>query len=138
MSLTKAIYNELIDAGIGEWIGEYNGAPALFTGDLPPEDVNREEFFVLVRPSPASSIQDTKARFGASITHDITCYVKDTGTVEEIDELAKFIRNVFHRNAFEYEGGFCKLALVTPPVSAPVETRMIGRLLSVQFNVTEV
>lgn len=122
-------------------IGTYGGDPAIFTSNKVPFDAPLPRIW-----SPANvatSNFDTLSTDGQDIFRDIMCYVKGAGEsgVDNddalLEQIADRIKTVMHHNLLTITGYNNVITIATPPIVAPTDDTIDGRVISCRFIIQE-
>jgi hypothetical protein len=135
MDLTQAFYDRLTDATLVGMLATYRGAPAIFTVDHVPTDAALP--FVVTPGEIAGTPFDTKTSQGRDILRDIGCYTEDNGSVAAVEAIAERVRVLFHRHRLTVAGGHTMIASADPPMKAPTEDGINGRIVQVRLVVMD-
>lgn len=129
MNLTAAVHARLAgDATLAAMLAKYDGAPAVFTTDPPPDDAALP--YIVVPGDLAQNPFDTKDLRGREIYRDVRCYTPATGSSKLVDDIAERTRFLLHRHRLVVDGVPVMLARVTGPRAAAAEEQSYGRLLT--------
>lgn len=143
MDSTATIFARLTSSvSVSQRLAEFEGDPAIFDDSAPDDYVfseHGEAVIVIAIPSQdddASTLTETIR----AVTQDVRVYARRTGSNEEIDQLARDIRDLFHLKAAELsvDGGTVTIATATGPVAAPTtDPSLIGRRVVVRLELQE-
>lgn len=130
MSLSASLYARMVaDEPLAALLAVYDGKPAVFTIDPPPEDAVLP--YVITPGELATNPFDTKDLRGLELFQDVRCYTARTGSAIDVDAIAARVRAMFHRQPIAVDGRQSLLTSVTGPRIAP-DDDAYGRLLTVR------
>lgn len=133
--LTRALYNLLAgDATLTAMLNTYGGDPAIFTVDPAPGDATLP--YVITAGSVADNPFDTKTTLGRTVMRDVRCYTAASGSASTVERIAKRVRQLLHRRAFEIEGFVWIMASCSGPIQAD-EQDAYGRIVTVTLTMEE-
>jgi len=133
-ALTAAICDRLAgDATLAGMLATWNGEPAMFTADPPPEGA---ELPYIVSAGQASDAPfDTKVTRGRALLRDVRCYAPADGSTL-IEVLAERVRALLHRHRLEVDGYETLVAQAMGPIAAD-EPLVYGRVVTVRLTLVE-
>jgi hypothetical protein len=103
MNLTPAIYTALSsDATLVALLASYKSEPAIFTIDPAPGDATLP--YIVTAGDVVSVPFDTKNCTGETVTRDIRCYADADGSVATIEEIARRVYDILHRQPLTIDG----------------------------------
>lgn len=130
MSLSASLHARMAgDAPLTGMLAVYDGQPAVFTTDPPPDDAVLP--YVVTPGELATNPFDTKLLRGLELFQDIRCYTARTGSTIAVDNMAARVRALFHRQPLTVDGQPALLTSVTGP-RADTDDDAYGRLLTVR------
>jgi hypothetical protein len=134
--LTAAIFNKLAgDASLIVMLGEYKGAPCIFTTDPVPGDAPLA--YIVTAGEVTQSPWDTKTTRGRSLIRDVRCYTEADGSAVLIEAIAERVRSLLHRQALVIGGFQWIISSCDGPIVAD-ESGAYGRILSLSLTAQEV
>ena len=130
MSLSAALHARMVaDAPLVALLASYDGQPAVFTVDPPPDNARLP--YVITPGALATNPFDTKDLRGRELYQDIRCYTARTGSTVLVEDIADRVRWLFHRRPLVVDGQPSLLTSVTGPRVATSDDAY-GRLLTVR------
>lgn len=134
MDPIQAIFSALIaDAGLAALLDEFDGEPAIFSGDVVPQGyLPSAKPYVWIRPPHAESNFDTFTTFAHAPELDISFYALALESSSDLDEAARVAREILHRQLLPAPSGEREpMCTVSGPFGAPTSDPSIaGRRLS--------
>lgn len=106
-TITEAIYKRLAnDSELTNMLSDYNGAPAIFTSQIAPEDAR---YPYLVVPPPLSNteqiVEDNKQKNGLSEQRDIKAWTDQELSTELLERIINRARELCHRKGDQFDFG---------------------------------
>lgn len=136
MDFTASLFSALAaDAGLTALLAEYDGDPAIFSGDAIPEDFEiSEDPFVWIRPPHGGTNVDDFSSNSRTIDLDVSLFAKASESGKKLDDAAEVARLALHRQILP--GAAAPFCTVTGPLSAPTSDLSIaGRRLATRLHV---
>lgn len=137
-NLTGAIQARLAsDDTLAALIADYDDLPAIFTGDLIPEDAQLP--YIWISGNVVSTEFEHKTQVGAGglqTTRDIVIHTKHSESRSELEVIRDRVRYLLHRYALSVTGYTTVQLTVSGGVQLPLESigeRMSG--VSLQLNI---
>jgi len=135
MDLTQAFADRLNDPTLNAMLAIYRGDPAVFTNDHVPTDATLP--FLVTAGEIGAAPFDTKTSTGRDVLRDIGCYAEDDGSPAVVEAIAERVRVLFHRHRLTVSGGHTIIAAADPPIKAPTEDGIVGRIVQVRLVVMD-
>jgi len=137
---TKAFYTRLSsDATLIALLQTYGGNPAIFSGDLVPDDA--ELPYIVISSPVGDEPFDTKTTRGREQIRDIRCYVQDEGSSKAIEIIAERVRTLFHRHTLAIDNNTTVIASASGAITMPLEgapgEKIAGRVVTVRLIAME-
>jgi len=133
--LTAAIHDKLAgDGPLVAMLGEYQGAPAIFTTDPAPGDTPLP--FIVTAGEVSQSPDDTKNSRGRALVRDVRCYAAADGSTVLIEAIAERVRALLHRQPLTIHGYTWIISDCGGPLAAD-ERDYYGRILSLSLTAQE-
>jgi hypothetical protein len=147
----KEIRNAMADrllamSSVTSQVSTFRGVPAIFsTSPVPPAATGT---FIVIRDASSDvpweskvndAIPDYVATKGREVSHDVAIYQDQTGDSSVLEDLAKTVRDAFHRYPLTVSGYGTLIAKAFGPITAPMSEEMDnqvdGRLITVELTV---
>jgi len=131
-----AIYNGIIaDTTLTAKLATYKTKPAVFFSLKVPEDASYP--YIWSPGRVATSITDTKQCIGESFLMDLFVVMEDTGSLALLQEITRKLKAALHRKDLTLTGGNQVLCLVSGPVPAPLAETLVGTILTLEYQFSE-
>lgn len=138
-SLTAAINTKLSgDSTLTALLGTYRSSPAIFTGDLAPEDIDLTAAYIVIKPPFSDEpILDTKNSTGRRLIRDIVCWAphKDNYSIKDLETIGERVRTLLHRVVLTVSGYTNIISLTSGPIQAPQDDHMIGLIITLATTI---
>lgn len=120
MNPIAALFSAISAApGLSALLAQYRGAPAIFSGDVIPQDFDIEaKPCVIVGPIQSNTDADDFSAPNRFVTVAVRIYARSSASSAAIDEVARRVRVAIHRKILSDEG--------FGPVSGPVSASTSG------------
>lgn len=143
--LSQVMYDRLAgDATLVAMLGEYGGAPAIFTDPIPSDlhdfaaaDPPPWPFLVLSR-SENDIDNGCKDRDGREVRRQVRCYhsagLGTSGSMVPLEDVAERVRDLFHRRQLVIAGWDPYVSNCQGPREAPTSKDFVGLAVEVEIS----
>lgn len=133
---TKAIYDRMAnDATLTALLTELGGNPAIFSGDVIPQDA--ELPYIVMSGVISRDDNDTKTSSGWVEIRDIRCYDREQASAIRIENIASRVETLFHRFALVIDNHDNAMQVIASVGVSPVEEGVIGRIVTLNITAME-
>lgn len=138
MSVAAGIRNRLLESSeLVNFLGTYNGQPAIFTTDPMPDDFSEDAPFILLRGPIDSQNAGTFADPGCirDEQRDVMLITPASGTVVDIDHIAEVMRANLSEALLTVTGRRrARVRIIGGPRELPADSDAYGRVLNINVH----
>lgn len=135
-AIVSAIYTRLAaDATLKTLIAAYGNAPAIFSGDLVPE--NAVLPYVWISGAVAETPFDTKTTRGRDTMMDIVVFTEPASSQVVIETIAERVRTLLHRLTLTVTGNTNFIIMAGGVIQLPQDDGTMGRTISLRLLTQE-
>lgn len=140
MNTTAAIFARLQE--VWPRLDDYLGQPAVFNDRAPDEYLVNQQSPCIVIAAPDDDVESgTFTESGRAILQEVRLYGRDTGSSEEIDNLARDLRDLFQDRPADVvvAGARTVICQASGPTPSPTtDPSLIGRRISLRIELQRI
>lgn len=134
-AITEAFYDVLVgDDTLVDMLSTYEGEPAVFTTDPPPDDATLP--YIVSAGEISTTPFDTKIVYGRRLSRDVRMYAAREDSALTIEAIAERVRALFHRQVIAISGFVVVVAECMGPIQVD-EDDAHGRIVTVWLTILE-